>query len=178
MKELFGKILKAEGNIESGDRYFDSRNGVFESAVWNSDFEELNSTTPSGNRIYSKMKLVLCSRDVQLDDTVLFESHPDFGEKTVVLNDGGIITLHDGNKTGIQNLIKVIGEISPCATWVKDGDVFAEAETRLSGFLKSENSEFGWHNNSYAPYSEEDLKSYDKWKNFIKIMCPICKKFH
>jgi len=75
----------------------------------------------------SEKKFYLYSREINIKDKVILESHPNFGEKIVVdIEDDEVACLDDGSKTHCHNLIKEIGKISEGATWVKDNDEFIE----------------------------------------------------
>lgn len=103
--------------------------------------------------IYLPAKLFLCSRDINFGDEVFGSDTPnikfiwdEWGKKGAEL------------ANSLHLYMKVIGEISPEAIWVKDGDEFDENEIIM-----------------YYP------KKYNKTpfdNGIIKIKCSQCNKFH
>lgn len=77
-------------------------------------------------------KLFLCSRDVQEGDEVYKNGiNNPLGKALKVAHDGiygmmAIYELEDGRETSdyCKDLFKVVGSISPKATWIKEGDEF------------------------------------------------------
>lgn len=124
MKKYFAKYLPVEGEINIGDKYFTKR-GVLHSCGIKPNSEMLNP-----EESLKKAKLFLCSRDTQVGDKVKWSEHnPDkpwltqFGTETTIMNLGGLEP-HPA-------WVKVIGEISPEATWVKEGDEFDENQLQI-----------------------------------------------
>lgn len=119
-KPYFTKYLPVEGEIKPDD---DFKHSIKDGIHTNTDITSINHPD------YQKVKLFLCSRDIKV------------GDKQIHLPSGEIIsTIHDeidlelctvGFKSiGLQPVFKVIGEISPDTTWVKEGDEFDEDEIR------------------------------------------------
>jgi hypothetical protein len=121
MKQYFAKYLPVEGEIKEGD------------IVIGMDGK--------------KVKLFLCSRNIQVGDKVLDIRTNTWKE----VNNSCGVELYKQKPNDIQ--FKVIGEISPNAKWVKEGDEFEEND---------------WD------YSEEED---DKGEKVIKIGCPCCGDF-
>jgi len=106
MSKYFVKYLPVEGEIKKGDKLFDPpmhRMGVMEALT---DNEGIRIKAKGG----TKVKLFLCSRDIDWTKCTTLETHIPFKQK-------------DENDLPFQ----VIGEISPEATWVKEGDEFDES---------------------------------------------------
>lgn len=102
------------------------------------------------DRLVWKASLHICSRDIQVGDKVLVSMPYENGkleEFTVVKKPEGynldlLTGIYSGNMdvnnpTYLhQNSFKVIGEISPEATWVKEGDEFDEEEILRDVLIK------------------------------------------
>lgn len=108
MKPYFAKYLPVEGEIKDGDSYLHFTGRLYHGFSENATFK---------NKGDKKVKLFLCSRDI-----------PEQGDLAYPIG-GGVKTLMYHNvgeqKLGLE-FIKVIGEISPEAKWVKEGDEFDE----------------------------------------------------
>lgn len=149
--KYFAKYLPVEGEVNIGDNFIDTgvMNLIGKRANKHGDY--------SG---YQKVKLFLCSRDIQVGDTVKALLVDKFGYKDYLITD------KDSAELSIEmGDFKVIGEISPEATWVKEGDEFDRTEARqyinLSGM---------W---LYRAWNK-DLKGHVP---IIKIKCPCCNTF-
>lgn len=111
MKQYFAKLISVEGEIKKGDRYF----------AYNTLQDETAHIDNPGMDVIptSKAKLFLCSRDVQVGGE--FFNSEDSSVKRFNYNPTTVDILGGYN-------YRIIGEISPEATWVKEGDEFDEAE--------------------------------------------------
>jgi len=115
-KIYFTKYLPVEGEIKENDHYISDRGDIFQDK--------------KGTRHYTgdkKVKMFLCSRDIQVGDKII---HPMTGEEVEVLSiiNGWIKYGDHPNEIANTGLFKKIGEISPEATWVKEGMRFSESE--------------------------------------------------
>lgn len=128
MKNYFCKYLPVDEKAKPGDTCLDKQSGeIF--IMGNS----LN-TFPEGDlkeqilENAQKVKLFLCSRALQVNDECYHIKYPEIGKWAI--KEGGIKDCVDwhGENVDESNLYKVIGEISPEATWVKEGDEFDEYE--------------------------------------------------
>lgn len=111
MKTYFCKYLPVEGEIKLGDKYT--------SPGWGSDVYTMADT--SGKVDYSKeqkVKLFLCTRDMQPAD------------KVVQISTGKEFKMGFGG-TG-EGFVKIIGEISPEAIFIKEGDEFNDEDTKCT----------------------------------------------
>lgn len=152
MKPYFAKYLPVEGEIKEGEVYH---------SKWRSENKFYHYSTCAkieNGRVYptegvgaesgfpledgTKVKLFLCSRDIQVGDLLY---NPITNTEAVCRD------VEHAIKVGY---VKKIGEISPEATWVKEGDEFDESE------WKDENN---------------DRKNYDELYKLIK--CPCCNSF-
>lgn len=109
MKPYFAKYLPVEGEIKKGDIV---QWGPFRGPVY-----------AAGGKDIKKLKLFLCSRNIQVGDKVEwipFNTSSDV--HSAIVDDGNLYHI---NKL---NPFKILGEISPDATWVKEGDEFEEDE--------------------------------------------------
>lgn len=107
--KYFTKYLPVEGEIKEGDYYLN--NGT--------PTKRTEGTEDKSYLNQQKVKLFLCSRDIQVGDTVHYP-----------LNNYIPVQWLGGNLTGHE--FKVIGEISPNAIWVKEGDEFDEDQIKLT----------------------------------------------
>ncbi len=109
MGKYFTKLLPGNGEIKK-------RTG---STVIDGEVGKCLRENDNGFDYYEEVKLFLCSRDIQVGDIVklkTFDGYVDFP----VENEGAKqATIHNGS-------VKVIGEVSPDATWVKEGMEFEE----------------------------------------------------
>lgn len=104
-------------------------------------------------------KLFLCSRDIKMEDTVSWLV--DGKVKSDVLSTQEWIDFAKES-----DCFKIIGEISPDATWVKEGDKFDENEVQIMG------------GNQWGEL--HDLGLYKKSDN-VNVVCLIkgpCGHFH
>lgn len=112
-KKYFTKYLPVEGEIKVGDVYLQNLIGI---------------GFPNEIRIYTggkleardkKVKLFLCSRDITVDD---FGTTYHSSEDTLIATENTHWRIKD------FGYYKIIGEISPDVTWVKEGAEFSEDE--------------------------------------------------
>jgi|SRR5581483_5516319 len=124
MKPYFAKYLPVEGEIKEGDLVANTASSGLEHrwiARW--DIKNYAPTT-------KKVKLFLCSRDIKVGDKVLLGSHQSPDEAKPLHPDD----FERGKHLGCY---KVLGEISPEATWVKEGDEFEGSEVQQCYFYKT-----------------------------------------
>lgn len=132
MKTHFAKYRPVEEEIKQGDlpcQVLDTHsNKIIE-------YKE-SEYGSNASDYYKKIKLTLCSRDIQVGDEVISNNGPKFGFSeykgiaTVVEN--GIVrvieTKGGSEAWGQLPAYKIVGEISTKATWVKEDDEFDEDE--------------------------------------------------
>ena len=103
-----------------------------------------------------KDKLYLITRDIQVGDKYL--TAPDY-QKERVCEDASY---------SFEHCVKVIGEISPEAVWVKEGDEFEEEDIQKGG--------------GYILFFYEGMTHWSKIKDddakFVKLKCPTCFTYH
>jgi hypothetical protein len=119
MEKYFAKYLPVEGEIKEGD--------IVDVAVYSNPivqgFSIERRPYKNGDRLADnkKYKLFICSRDVQVGDKVYY-------------NDSRVTPHIWSNRNELSdkdlNPYKVIGEKSPDAIWVKEGDEFDEEDLR------------------------------------------------
>lgn len=123
MKPYFAKYLPVEGEIKEGSIILlDNGTPVI--------------VGPAGIDLFtghSIVKLFLCSRDIQVGDKIKDEN-----DLTVEYELNNISYLNLYKEKELNYHFKVIGEISPDATWVKEGDEFQKDEIKL--LYKSEDN--------------------------------------
>jgi hypothetical protein len=137
------------------------------------------------NQVYP-VKPFLCSRDIQVGDEM---NHP-FQPYT--------FRATNNNKEVWKDCFKVMGEISPDAIWVKEGDEFEEddiqqvvevygwegdelVQDRFQEFFNKSLSKTCSHfiMDCYIKDKEgEDTAIFKVFKNTYQIKCPTCKQFH
>jgi hypothetical protein len=115
-KPYFTKYLPVEGEIKDGDMYYNETVGKTLRCLCATGFTK-------GDKL---VKLFLCSRDIQVGD----ELRTLTGKETIPITGIGGDKEIEILQVGIDNkkLFKVIREISPEATWVKEWDEFDEDE--------------------------------------------------
>jgi hypothetical protein len=112
----FAKYLPVEGEIKEGDTV------LLASCDEIYTYDKKVVTLVPRDK---KVKLFLCSRDIQVGDKISIEG---VTESTIY----GGQNLSSSIKEG--KVFKVIGEISPEATWVKDGDKFEKSDIKVVGY--------------------------------------------
>lgn len=181
MKKYFTKYLPVEGEIkEIKDTWVITPSGLgqFELRSHTTDLQPTSQIvvhTKNGYKSFNELdikpiKLFLCSRDIQGGDRVADEKgqnyYVDYGNISVI-----------GSK--IQGY-KVIGEISPDAIWVKEGDEFDENEIQFitlsyTMFSRDEPERISCTEKEWLSTKIEDYCTISK---AIEIKCPTCKQFH
>lgn len=159
MKKYFTKYLPVEGEIKEGDWVRSPGTGAI--FVWDEDLLRVEGD--------QKMKLFLCSRDIQVGDRVYDIQSQLYGKIT---EGGNLIDTYNMLREDEMELIatldpiKVIGEISPEAAWVTEGMEFDEEEIRAVD--KEEKIEI--HPDYVDDWGREDI--------YWEFTCPTCKRFH
>lgn len=193
MKQYFAKYLPADGEMKEGDRvYFDDPNKnltdfgdwsgyALLSGIGNGHYmiDLRHITTDADLKNLKKVKLSLCSRDIQVGDKVKLHQTKDEYKQQNFNVDGKVVSKDQYQcvihiRTGENYLfevpvpnnycMKVIGEISPQATWVKERDEFDEtmiADLNHAGFI----SKFQHH------LTAQELRNKGQWKIAIKGPC-------
>jgi hypothetical protein len=118
MKTYFAKYLPVEGEIKEGDYFKYHESDVF----------QCKDITDIDGDCY-KVKLFLCSRDIQVGDQVYYLQDGEYLKSICTQsNDDGIDIDHPVHFYPPE-VFKVIGEISPdAATRVKEGHEFEKGE--------------------------------------------------
>lgn len=167
MKLYFTKYLPVEGEIKMRDWYFNK-------------YKELclyQASLPACDYIGAQLaKLFLCSRDIGIGDKFYRKYTKAVGHtpemECIGMDTTGTVLYSEGINDDIYNpkdlCFKIIGEISPGAIWVKEGDEFDFHQIDAVPFLEGE---------EYGPDSAALSPELD-WEWVIRIQCPTCKKFH
>jgi len=173
MKPYFAKYLPVEGEIKSKEKFMWMDNNSLDVA----DIELTPSIFKNQKELNLKpVKLFLCSRDVKVGDTV-YKEPPFNTEYELKKQFVGMLWVTDldlenpnptiVSKEPLKGYYKVIGEISPNAKWVKEGDEFDNKELALilsDGFnLKFED---------IRVWVDDFIRNYP-----IAIKCPCCNTF-
>lgn len=152
--KYFAKYLQIDDNtpLKESEYWQHPKGAVFPyTETYKKAFESLGD-------LAKKVKLFLCSRDIQVGDSIIDEKNQTY-------------TVDNGNINFIGKTIKgykVIGEISKHAIWVKNGDKFTEEQV---GFYIA------------LPWDiEEECELQDYLRSTIykeiRIQCPTCLNFH
>lgn len=186
MSKYFTKYLPQKGEIKEGDYYIGGINNIPTKRIAGRDDNMANAKC-------QKVELFLCSRDIQVGDEFLIDTPglPMHLEKRICVDvvDPSKYNLDDNvlmymiNKTGAHlkhgECFKVIGEVSPEATWVTEMELeedqvqfTTKAYTALSGdepedFVVSE-----------TEWLKEEITKWETIDKRIRILCPNCKTFH
>lgn len=144
MTKYFTKYLPVEGEIEEGDVIMQKS----DSNIMKCRKRQLTGLECSGydgfhsTELFTKVKLFLCSRDIQVGDKIFCESTQRFGVASTIIKDNQntisylSIKYKPEQKTGWaifpDEAFKVIGEISLDAlSYVKEGDEFTDGQIKL-----------------------------------------------
>lgn len=152
MKIYFAKYLPVEGEIKEGDHYlFEERTtkmviNILPDVIqmYVGQFGELGAKEYI-DRHYRKVKLFLCSRDIEVGDILWSDT----------MGGGHYSSEFEPPK----DAVKVIGEISPYAVWLKEGDEFEEDEVKM-----------------YDSLPEPIIGGIVR--KMVQIKCSQCKHFH
>lgn len=147
MKKYFAKYITIEGDIKKGDLVMEPNGMVYKVGGHGKDtgftlLNHLDGSFYDMSDLFNKVKLVLCSRKKLIKKfTYINQMALKWGDKTP--------------GTLIQNTFKVIGEISPDNTWVKENDQFDEEEVfaSLIGTMNNEGK-------SVSLLTPEDINLY------------------
>jgi hypothetical protein len=135
MKTYFAKYLPIEGEIKRGDKFLAPNKKVY-TATEDVVIENTGAT---------KVKLFLCSRDVQVGDKVYWTDPEGItsGFNTAIEVNQDLIFMSEPHASETEafpsEVVKVTGEVSEDATWVKEGDEFTEDEVQWGA------EEFSWN---------------------------------
>jgi len=175
-KKYFTRHLPVEGEVQDGDWFFfEGRNLPLRK---DSKLEaECPLSTDDNPKI--KVKLFLCSRDIQVGDKG-YNPNPyrNYELEEIIICETpegyklGFLTANypDGhNKVPfyVPQPFKIIGEISPEAMWVKEGDEFDEDEVK----------QIWWHPIGDCETIPPRDENYTKKLKRFMILGP-CKHFH
>lgn len=163
MKQYFAKYLPIEGEIEVGDYI-----NILEGRIHKLSQNEVPFP------FSKKHKLFLCSRDIQVGDKNIqfIHSHGEIEVIEEVISQQQLTFIKNLSTIPGNKAFKVIGEISPDATWVKEGDEFDEKQVM-------------WQ----ARDNDGQIECYEDWgirkvlrDNYgyyvVAIKCSNCKTFH
>jgi len=199
MKKHFVKYIPVEGEINPDDWMMDSFGNIFKckSKEGNKILGTAYLTYVEGEP--KKLKLFLCSRDIQVGDITYVNIYEDFlgktDNKTIKIEnspshlpDGLMCYSEDGYYEYLKDCIKVIGEISPDAVWVTEGMEFDEDEIQLWATcdLISPSHPVMIQPHSWNKPREEWQEGRNEgdspqrvWHDeHWRIQCPTCKQFH
>ena len=162
MKQYFAKYLPVEGEIKEGDMmlliephpsgqlrkcHYIVNNGIYDQLMI--DAKEDKGWGFCKRDEVKKAKLFLCSRDKQVGDKVINPESLEQVDFTIADKthfngnyEGCILVENPHGTYDSEKIYKVVGEISPEATWVKEGDEFDEEEIEWCEVIGFEENEF------------------------------------
>lgn len=189
--KYFAKYLPVQGEIKEGDIIlsFLGSGGLLPT------ISKYDGVSHIGHED-RKLKLFLCSRDIQVGDKVFRGSREGYakeidGYEVYCVDDKELLNEEDHDFTiylSDTRYGKVVGEISPEAMWVTEGMEFGEGETQgfygKGGEVIQEGKykgmrravSFNWPIENESSVKEE-LESMGL-RLIYKIKCPTCKIFH
>lgn len=122
---------------------------------------------PIGPNIAQIYRPFFCSRDVQVGDMVRSDSYDSDISIEYRLNAGNLKAC---SLLGIQHtLFKVLGPVSPKATWVKEGDEYIAED--LCWALHDDFGEF------QEECALENIVEAGE-NDYIMVICPTCQTYH
>lgn len=129
-KLYFAKYLPVEGEIQEGDSFITPSGAI------------CNEYKLAIKGIHKKFKFFLCSRDIRVGDKVKFQLVPNktpWVDGEVIWQEADTTEIKLDTETTVITTpdhfcFKVMGEISPKATWVKEGDEFDEYKEDITLF--------------------------------------------
>ncbi len=160
--KYFTKYLPVEGEIKEKD-FFIFNGKVAQVIHMKEKYIQISYNGQSGVRANfddcKKVKLFLCSRNIQKGDEITYLNGL---KRTIVTEEfaDAISLAYERNSFGGDGHYKIIGEISRHAAWVKEGDEFEHKEVALTSLWQD------W--DSHTPLSGEAIV-------FVK---GPCKHFH
>ena len=176
--KYFAKYLSVEGEIEEGDYW--THSGLQARKIIDIDKKVNLKEYPEvkTKRDYLKLKnaklckLFLCSRDIQIGDWIT-----NINRQETHVDEELLSTI---NKGLLPEDFKVIGEISPEAIWVKEGDEFDEDDVRfmIAGYTVFSGDDIERNSCSETEWIKTKLEKFGTISKYIEIKCPTCKMFH
>lgn len=179
--KYFTKYLPVEGEIKEGDYIlnllYNHIKKVIEIHKEGKDFNDFIVTTDNTGCYRDKAKkvrLFLCSRDIQVGDEFNIEVHGQFRGTYICIDIKDELFYYNGGKeygicsVGERFIYKIIGEVSKYATWMTERDV-DESELEF----------WGEHNDGDKWMTEEwgNLVIFNPNNPTVKIKGP-CGHYH
>lgn len=179
--KYFAKWLPVDGEIRSGDHFWDIYPNGYKDLSLLAGGDNSPLKQPPG-RNYQKVQLFLCSRDIHEGDRM--ECHVEIGEPPHTIARGICVRYISENHTytfkddrpeygnsnvGASYCYKVIGPISPNATWVVEGMELTDDDIEKGG-----GHILFWDGNIMSHWS----KQKDDVFKYIKLKCPSCYTHH
>lgn len=122
MKQFFTKYLPVSGEIKNGEIYLNRFGQV----------RYKKYRIPGNEKKDREVKLFLCSRDIKVGDKVFYDGTDEMFKNTYPENVVAKVK-NEEHKNYLKDkfYVKLIGEVSPEAIWVKEGDEFCMDDIRL-----------------------------------------------
>jgi len=166
--KYFAKYLPIEGEIKEGNLI--ATRLLPNVPIGNASKEQIElGINKQGN--YTKVKLFLCSRNIQRNDSI-YCSIEDYQKRSPIL-----VQEHAIEALKEKRAFKVIGEISPEATYVKEGDEFEAKDLQYpEEYWPATPSNDGAHTKKY-PFTISDEQPYDHIQLVVQVKGP-CGHYH
>jgi len=137
---------------------------------------EMTSGNPIGPNKAQMFRRYVCSRDIQVGDT--FWANESF-RKCSDKKEGDYPYKDETDQWHSKHWFRVVGEISPAATWVKEGNEFDSSQIEMGGGYIIFYDVTGRMWTKITPDEQEVSKAeWPKDCNYIKFKCPTCGTFH
>ena len=179
MKKYFCKFLPVEGEIKSQIwQWYNNATNTGWELISCSDMDAIIAHGLQPTPKFRRVKLFLCSRDIHLDDKFISQSS---GKEHTChsIQERNFYWKNVESETGYScdDGFKIIGEVSPEAIFVKEGDEFDEEDLLFDyNHIKFRGKDF--RNGRIIPEDRWEKGEKEKYKLIIEINCPTCKNFH
>jgi hypothetical protein len=165
----YAKQIQRFGFYDGSDENYKEKNKDVEMIFWKG-----GGHTPKMN--CKKAILYILTHEIDVGDEYLVEDiSGNISSWTCIRKEQDKI--YYGDITYDTQGFKIIGEVSPNATWVRAGDRFNEDQLN---FLYKHRSFRDEDFSSTEPYKTSDWKKGEKEKYtcIVEIECPTCKRYH
>lgn len=168
--KYFTKYLPVEGEIKEGDYYITAPDYI--------NIRKCEDKSWGTFEMCKKVKLFLCSRDIQVGDIILHDNNLEARLTATKSTIELIRQRQDPSWVNPQPSFKVIGEVSPeTLEWVTEGMEFEEDQV-LCRYKHRSFPDMDFTSNHSMQKEDWDEKEEEKYACVVEIKCPTCKYFH
>lgn len=190
-KPYFAKLLPVLGPVKSGDLFTHASKiyeciGTDDGRVWANLGESAADTQLAADPgDCQKVAIYLCSWDVKVGDKFtqigIDARYPDARFTCVGHSKDGDLIDNEGRKFAPATVYKIIGLISPEATWVEKGMKFDEQQIRVMAVVQRKDG-LSIHPDKFrTPMSGWLKSSFNTGEHEVttevEIKCPCCSRF-